>query len=486
MEARRTPLAIKLLFFLVSLALCLGALELGLRLAGSLAYPEHDDGSQWPREEPAPPGTRTVLCLGDSFTWAGWMPRGQTFPGQLQAYLATRSPTHAPRVVNRGQCEANSRQVLERVTGDLATYHPDVVLLLVGSANRFNPWGYEAWRTQGLQPGWADRLSQLRVVKLLRITWLSFQALRASWAGGMVDVLAQDRVNRTRSRMFRYQAGLLKPQEGVAPPALPDTPGVRECQAGDHAGALAAARGLATREPARAVPGLCALARCLSESQAGGALRELAAVTRGMEPMPEELQDCNAYYVSHLADTLRKSGRDFGEALELHLLGLELDPYENYHLYQIAKMFDLQSRVDAPRVQATFARIAEANPVLREFKPFREHWDTWRDRARWQDNVRQWLNDDLEAIAAAVEKSGARLIVQNYPVDYPAANTALEELARRHGAAFVNHRAVFAGRPDPRALLADDDHCTAAGHALMVENVAPTLTRTLDDLEHKP
>jgi len=156
-----------LLFFLLLLAL----LEAGLRLTGK-AYSKARPSEFGPVEAAA-----TVLCVGDSYTYGGNVSWRDAYPYQL--WLSLKN-TPGLRVVNRGHCEYNSSQVLDELRGNLEEFRPAVVLLLVGSSDRWNMLGGETsdaglirrkdydGEMESLSAGKDSASSSLRVYKIYR------------------------------------------------------------------------------------------------------------------------------------------------------------------------------------------------------------------------------------------------------------------------------------------------------------------------------
>ncbi len=83
--------------------------------------------------EAAQPQTRTVLCIGDSWTHGmGTSNAAQhSYPSVLERVLRERTKQDWS-VVNGGQSGQNSRDVLLRLQSQLDTVKPQVVCVLVG------------------------------------------------------------------------------------------------------------------------------------------------------------------------------------------------------------------------------------------------------------------------------------------------------------------------------------------------------------------
>lgn len=150
----------------IALALLLGVLlcEGILRVAGT-AYLAA--GSRTVRSaSELGPGGRTVLCLGDSNTYGLWVEAEDAYPSRLQDLMDERVPGGPHRVVNLGVPGTSSRQLLGGLPEALATYDPDLVLVLVGFNDR---WSWKPGEEEAPVYLAAPWYEDLRVVKLLRL-----------------------------------------------------------------------------------------------------------------------------------------------------------------------------------------------------------------------------------------------------------------------------------------------------------------------------
>jgi hypothetical protein len=90
--------------------------------------------------QPAAPGdARTVLCVGDSFTFGvGSTSSEHAYPQTLQRLLHESSGDQSWRVVNGGMQGQDSRDVLRRLGGQLAQHRPAFVCVMVGCNDWWN------------------------------------------------------------------------------------------------------------------------------------------------------------------------------------------------------------------------------------------------------------------------------------------------------------------------------------------------------------
>jgi len=186
MSKTGTTLKVKILISLCSLVFFLGLLELGLRATGHFLI------SKRLNETTQPSGgftydTFTILCLGDSFTFGGLVWEYETYPARLEKLLNTDPRTAGKgrwfRVINQGVCDHNSHQVRKALPRWLDKHNPDLVILLVGAANRFNMQGFNQYLCASEKASFfrktftaaGDFVLDLRITKMLRIIVLNLK-----------------------------------------------------------------------------------------------------------------------------------------------------------------------------------------------------------------------------------------------------------------------------------------------------------------------
>ena len=119
---------------LLGLAVGLLAAEASLRIAG-VGYRR----GRVPQPGDFGPSTaRTILCVGDSFTFGVGAPPGQCYPEQLQRLLDRRHGAGRWRVINDGYPGRDSAQMLQALERRLERVRPSVMIVLAGLNNDWN------------------------------------------------------------------------------------------------------------------------------------------------------------------------------------------------------------------------------------------------------------------------------------------------------------------------------------------------------------
>lgn len=141
-------------------------LELGLRGAGWVALRARDDPA-------SVAGARTILCLGDSWTYGmeSGDPGRKSYPAQLHRMLQQQAGSPRFRVINRGIPGAHSRQINRGLAALLAEHRPSVVVLMMGGNNFFKPGDVagRSWFSSWLRSPGRQAISGSKVLGLLHL-----------------------------------------------------------------------------------------------------------------------------------------------------------------------------------------------------------------------------------------------------------------------------------------------------------------------------
>ena len=168
---------------LLGLALGLVALEVMLRILGVACERRGPEPST-----PARGDQRTILCLGDSFTWGMGASADMTWPRQLERLLNAGGGQRYV-VVNRGMAGQNSTWLLTMLKGNLEATRPDLVILCTGSSNSWDPYGSPPAGQAPSQAGGVepkpdfaskvrDQLYRVRVFRLAKLLYVAAREAR--------------------------------------------------------------------------------------------------------------------------------------------------------------------------------------------------------------------------------------------------------------------------------------------------------------------
>lgn len=159
----------------------------------------------------------TILAVGDSHTYGAPLPREEAYPAQLERLLIREFPERSFRVLNRGVPGVNSAFVVKRLEQQILLLDPDLVIVWVGTNNRWNSLDGEDWESAGFGERLHRWLLHLKLYRLARVLEMA--------AAGARDELTthQPYIGFTVDGspvLQRRAGGLLAPDEHAAGLAL--------------------------------------------------------------------------------------------------------------------------------------------------------------------------------------------------------------------------------------------------------------------------
>ena len=493
-------LKVKICLSLVSFIFFTGILEMGLRLYGfiyqranararlsqpskfTVATREADHGTRIVGRDLLDASTNDphiILTIGDSYTYGGWSDFKETYPYLLQELLPSNI-----KVYNGGVCEYNSKQVLTFLPQVIATYNPDTIILLVGATNKFN---FSLNDIHG--NGFMNFIRNLRVYKMAKILALNLKneshhkKLKSWTPSSLHDIKMQYRPDgypndeKPRSDWFEDHVAAMKRVKTTADIRSSYDEVWYHYNIGSRESAFKLAADYFQKEP-RAVEFLCFIAYLYYGMDDIG--RAIELYEQAFRDYPDS-KIVSAHRAHFYEDLLLKSGDDMNnpDLLMYSLRSIESDPFFGYpHYWALADQFPLQSKYDANDIIDFLNKIIEKHPPLKEDAFFLKYYNYFENQRHWENKIAQWLNDDLEKIVKICKHKNIRLIIQNYPFSFHAANSALQHIAVQHSLPFVDNTRVFdavVNSINKKAYFLDDYHCTRKGHLIMAENVYDVL-----------
>ena len=152
---------VKILRYIIFIAGILLIAESGLRFIGFLIRLRGPDPSV------TKDSSFTILCVGDSHTEGLGSDPEQDYPSQLAKILGAKDMKgQIYAVYNIGFGGQNTAQLSENFENYLKKYRPDVVILLSGSSNMDNYWGYSRYKRQGVVQ---FMMRNLRIVRFFNV-----------------------------------------------------------------------------------------------------------------------------------------------------------------------------------------------------------------------------------------------------------------------------------------------------------------------------
>lgn len=492
----------------LSLIFFLGLLEAGLRIVGYfyslnrtnsfLAVGSHsiireEEGGEMTL--PAKEGN-TILCLGDSYTYAGNVSYNETYPAYLQRILIAKYSSRKYSVINGGICEYNSKQVLARLPNFINKYKPDMVVLLAGSSDRFNLAGY-SFHEKGIK----SLFYNLRIYKMFKIVVLNLKAKAVTWkARGHVRLADQNSLGsvfgiddfpteQTRDNLIATYFD----EMGRIDYYSEDQSSIEQAwhyyNNGEKQEAIRICEEALKLDPSSAET-LCNLAyfyyyveekfrhsppySCLNEKEI-----QIAETLYNKAFQAEPNSEFVLYHLAHFyyvvgEDYLFRHKYDL--AVELLLKAIKLDPSFYVPYYLLARSQELQSKYDANYIVKLFRRMIKNNPKLKENRLFVKYFSFFQNREAWEEKINKQMGQNLEGIVNLCQKKGIKVIIQNYPYPYAAANRALKSIASKHFLSFVDNRSVFKQLVEKKDWetyfhFYNGEHCSIEGYQVMAENI---------------
>jgi len=474
------PLRVKLSIAFGSLILFLVLLEICLRIAGQIYL-----SREITHYGDVKTSNYVILCLGDSFTWGGGVTRDETYPAYLSEMIKSRDPHKKILVINKGKCEYNSSQVLKSLPRWLKIYRPNIVILLVGSSNRFNPWGYNSYQSPGLLSDLKDTLDNLKVVKMIKLISTNLKARVLYWDAEhlfkeeprIISGYNYDTSLVYRDRGFNY----IKNKQQIKSPASNDKLSTAwyYYNTGKTQQAIKLLEDSIKDNP-RSLENLCALAYGYYNSGDFQKSEKFLQQARHINPGSEFVRGQMDFFYRAAQKFYQKTGK-LDLAMEYFRKAIELNPddYKNY--YNLSQAYDLQSKYNAEFFIDFLQGLLQTQARLKDNAVFMAYLEFFKEKKQNEDKISSWLRNDLDKIVLLCKGNNTDIIIQNYPVSYPMANTALKNTATNHSLAFVDNLGIFALEQFPLTdevndYLLDDSHCTAKGHKLIAENIYSALT----------
>ncbi|MBT3583948.1 MAG: hypothetical protein HN509_03495 [Halobacteriovoraceae bacterium] len=439
---------IKFGLFNISLVGSLIVLELGMRLLGWQMLSSREAGFlqeklKYEREEylieKEPDFQYRVVTLGDSSTNGGNVHLRDTYPFQL-FNIQQKSPLKNKfNILNFGICEYNSYRTLNQIIDNFDTYNPDVVILLSGEADRFNPIGLDKEVDSNKKIKLWSLISHFRVFKMARGIWLNWKFKKESdrpfypnYSGGKSDIpLLMQNYDQVKRIANLFKNGWYKQAREV----------------------------IATLDED--------FAKSVNfDYQGDDPLRYFYILL-------EDSELIGAVYTNYLHQGQNR------EAIQFLLKVLKDFPvafsYEESSIfYDMSVSFDFQSQVKASEIIKVFDDAVLHDPNIKNSLNFKRYFPLFKNKDQFRKQVNKNRKKNLQKIIDFLLEKNIPIIVQNYPGNWMEANSDLELLAKKNKLPFVDNHKKFQLLMDEKnrkKYLEDDEHPTPLGYKIMAQNV---------------
>ncbi len=509
---------------------CIGAvtalliLEMGLRLGGFIHQEilgrhgralAHKQGNPY-----------VVLCLGNSYTEGYGAPSGMSYPVQLQRLFDERIRSVGVAVINEGQGNQNTAELLSDLKVNIERHHPKLIVLQTGQPNEWNYLKYgdylgrqKAGGVSSKSPGYYfnELLSYSRAYRLMVLfkhsrPWHRYNFIKSlnykheEKYSGAVDLI----------KRMNYSGTSLPVDESQIDQALrlflngvKVDPGEPQNYFG--LGALYHAKGNDDEALKWYFKSLNAALACDSRYWEIESYKHIRWIRNA--PVSDDFvagEFNGALTIDILVEALRKRGVAIPDGDGIGYINqnalMDKGLYRHYDdVLLTAEDLDLIGQIDAasknklkrfnrrlmergdPR-QCPRHRVYEVlrqsaiNRKIDEFLALchRRHPDQVFDFVGLKNaEVSQWVESDLKEIVRVIQGMKIGLIIANYPKPLDA-NLILFRVARRFNLPFIDNDSVFQAKIQQgvkeQDLFVYDGHCNARGYALMAENVFNKIT----------
>jgi len=498
----------RLLSFVIGIVICMVALEIALRVVGSM-YARMSETDNTPERT----GAKTILCIGDSVTFGIGAPRNLSYPAQLQKLLNDLKSKTTYTVINRGRPGQNSAQLLTRFEGQLKQFQPDLVTVLIGAQNQSNFFGYRDFLKNSENSGreWLlsihDMLDRIKIYKFTRLLIKDLsQGRRRSEQmikeSGNTDQAAgrQPETVKTEPKLYPQTTGQ-QDATAAAPPFLgpPNADGSPQ-EEKQEPGLYPNKAGL------KYTPECVTATRYKIQGDDDRALELIEAVT-GKKTVESE-----CYGMAGMIYLERKL---YDKAVSWYEKGIDVDPAQFRNYEGIGMTFLERNRLQEALVwfkkgfeharydslyELSYSAIAETFQRLGDYRGAVEFFQKETQRQPLVDDymhslagdylsifqtkkrgakVHGWIRSDVEKIIELCRQYKARVVLQNYPAE-PMIEHIYRKVARRHDLPFVDHHSTFkkfigkGGVRDPDYFV-PDGHPNAKGYGIMAKNLLNVL-----------
>lgn len=425
------------------------------------------DSRGWPSERKSKE-IINILALGDSYTFGGFGKNHDTYPNELNRLFLEKNKNKIS-VLNQGVCEYTSKQILEPLRETLLFSHADILLLLVGSADLFDPLPLTdelLSASQKLEKG-IRGLRFFKVAKYIldKIEVYFYETHIKSNALSLASKDIEDLIYAFDEITLKLTK--LSPTEINERFEFFNRRGNSTLNRKEKL-ELALAAYLLNKE----ANFFNTIETVIDQAYIKKNLNEFCFV---QEKIDDFLRISKDYFERY---TLKDSQQALLDR-HLHAIRLGLHQCVRSSAWKILRAV-AYNKINVKSAQGAFSTAVKRFPYLKDEKRTVSAQLALANQELWQAEVARNFEANMRKIIDTVQQNGVLLILQTYPISYSPINKITRKLSGEYGLLLVDHEKIFAPKiateAGYREYILNDTHCTDKGHRLMAENVFKVLS----------
>jgi len=424
-------------------------LELSLRIVGYFHERRNIDKNYTLAEN----SDKVIICLGDSYTDGIGSTPGNDYPAVLDRIIKSECSSDYT-VINFGQSGKNTTQIKDEFLVYLKKNKPELVVLMAGSANYWNYYGFE------------DNykfIYTIRTFKLIKLLWNEL-------------FNKNDITSATNDKPKYTEANYIHNREQFENSLFTNI-GLRDSVSmvsfSDRDLIYYSVLSKSTQDFSPSF-----------RDSLDHDLKQLLLIHDFYKNVRVNINDIDAGYYRGLY--IYALSENFGPFMRNVFLQLSIKeyPYLEDAYYNL-----LKNNGNPPQVPEDFEnnRVCLIDTVLYynckfgfaspEKKVSNVFIEESFDLDIKTDKISKWVNDDLEDVILACRENGIQIILMTYPFKYEnpvyePVNDVLIDLSKKYEITLVDNFTVFSNLPDDRnAYFVSDGHCSDKGYKLIAEGV---------------
>ncbi len=447
-------------------------LELSLRIVGYI----HEKNNIIQNYKLAENADKVVICLGDSFTEGFGSSKGNDYPSVLNNLIQGEFGEEY-QTINLGQSGKNTTQIREEFNLYLENHTPELVILMAGSANYWNYYGFE---DNG------KFLYNIRTFKLIKLLYNNIfnNSKNINELSANKNLFNKDFYHERREN-FAYKCDTSFNLKTISKFQRYINNQIPIC---DYADSLFRSNNIDETEIRELIYYSWITKTNIVfpnsiDSRISKDLLQLLTLYRLNDLNPTSVNQFeNAYYRAMYFYVLSLRSSKKAKANYLYLAIAQCPYLEDAY-------FDLYSSGHfTPYLPIDFKQkaICIKDTLSLYNRKFRlPNYNTTANKVHIKENlnldintnkINQWAEVDLEDIINQCRKKGVKLILMTYPYKYKnplyePINGVIEQLSVRYSIQLIDNYTVFKNLDNQKEYYVSDGHCSDKGYVFIANQV---------------